>query len=49
MFEQKLSKIFDENLIFCETYKFCNHDINKFISQNVFTHVNIWLIGKNAM
>ena len=32
MFEQKLSKNFDENLIFCETYRFCNHDINKFIS-----------------
>ena len=30
--QTKIIKNFDENLIFCETYKFCNHDNNTFIS-----------------
>ena len=30
---------------FFNTYNFSNHNINKFIL--FFTHINVWMIGKN--
>ena len=36
---------------FVNTYKFSNHDVNKFILmlQKVFTHLNTWMIKRNSM
>ena len=52
-YDKKCQNKFDENLKkrFSNTCKLFNHDINKCIVllQNVFTHVNIWMMKRHYL
>ena len=53
MLQEELPKKINESLkkLFSNTYKFCRHDINKFIYcyQKMFTLISILITGENSM